>query len=102
MKNVIKKGTKLKINSSSEGETIELKIQRIVSNKEPISDAAPLTYTDRRDGVQPGFDIRTDRFEIAIEAMDKVTKSTLTKREEYYKKPTETKPEETTGETKTE
>lgn len=30
----------------------------------------------KKDGVQPEFDIRTDRFEVAIDAMDKINQST--------------------------
>jgi len=77
--------TKMNTNKDYEGEAIEAKIRRIVNNKEPITDGAPLIYTDRRDGVQPGYDIRTDRFEVAIDAMDKVTKSHIAKREERQK-----------------
>lgn len=73
--------TELTVNTSYEGETIEQKIRRIVNNKEPISDGAPLIYTERKDGVLPEYDIRTDRFEIAIDAMDKVSKSHIAKRE---------------------
>lgn len=72
-------------NEGLEGETIEMKIERVVNNKEPITDGAPLIYTERKDGVLPGYDIRTDRFEVAIEAMDKVTKSNLAKREQKLK-----------------
>lgn len=64
-----------------EGETIEQKINRIVNNKEPITDGAPLIYTERKAGVMPAYNIRTDRFEIAVEAMDKVTKTEIAKRE---------------------
>lgn len=88
--------TLLKVNKSTQGETIEMKIERIMSNKEPIKDGAPLIYTERKEGVLAGYDIRTDRFEVAIEAMDKVTKSALTKRDEFYKAK-ETKPEVTTS-----
>lgn len=80
-KNKITK-TSLKVNTSYQGERIEEKINRIVNNKEPITDGAPLIYTDRKDGVQPEYDIRTDRWEIAVDAMDKVTKSHQAKREE--------------------
>lgn len=73
--------SKMNTNESYVGETIEQKIRRIMSNGEPISDGAPLVYTERKDGVQPAYDIRTDRFEIAVEAMDKVTKSHKAKRE---------------------
>lgn len=80
-KNQIRK-TSIHINNQYEGESIEQKVQRIISNKEPISDGAtPLIYTERKDGVKREHDIRTDRFEVAIEAMDKVTKSHQAKRE---------------------
>ena len=32
----------------------------------------PTIYTEKKDGVLPEYDIRTDRFEVAIEAMDKI------------------------------
>lgn len=73
--------TSISVNSSYLGETIEQKIRRIVNNKEPISDGAPLIYTERKDGVMPEYDVRTDRFEVAVDAMDKVTKSKLAKRD---------------------
>lgn len=72
----------LQVDSSYQGETIEQKINRIVNNKEPITDGAPIIYTERKDGVLPAYDIRTDRFEIAVEAMDKVTKSHMASREQ--------------------
>lgn len=75
------KRTTLKVNDSYIGETIEQKIERIVNNKEPITDGAPIIFTERKDGVLPEYDIRTDRFEVAVEAMDKVTKSHQAKRE---------------------
>lgn len=77
--------TTIRSNTSYVGETIEDKIKRITNNKEPISDGAPLIYQERKDGVQPEYNIRTDRFEIAIEAMDKVAKAYAAKREERHK-----------------
>lgn len=73
--------TSIKLNQCKEGETIEQKIARITQNKEPIKDGAPLIYTERRDGVQAGYNIRTDRFEVAVDAMDKVAKSKVASRE---------------------
>ena len=64
-----------------EGEPIEWKIERIVSNKEPISDGAPSIFTERKDGVVAAYNIRTDRFEIAAEAMDKVAGSIQARRD---------------------
>lgn len=74
--------TSLRINKSYIGERIEEKIERITTNKEPIKDGAPLIYTERKEGVKPEYDIRTDRFEIAVSAMDTVTKSYKAKREQ--------------------
>jgi hypothetical protein len=77
--------TSITLNQSLQGETIEQKIQRIVTNGEPIKDGAPLIYTDSKDGVQAGYNIRTDRFEIAVEGMDKIVKSNIAKREHKAK-----------------
>ena len=74
--------TTMNLNQSQEGETIEQKMERIINNKEPITDGAPITYTERKDGVQPEFNPRTDRWEVAITAMDKVHRSAIAKREE--------------------
>lgn len=69
-----------------EGETIEQKIERIVNNGEPIEDIAPTIYQPRKEGIKPEYDIRTDRFEIAIDAMGAVEKSMITRRENFHKK----------------
>ena len=53
--------TGLSVNTSFQGETIEEKIRRITNNKEPITDGAPITYTERKDGVMPEYNIRTVR-----------------------------------------
>lgn len=73
--------TTLRVNTSVEGETIEQKIERIVNNNEPIKDGAPLIYTERKEGIRPSTNIRTDRWEIAIEATDKIAKSYQARRE---------------------
>lgn len=66
---------------------LEQKIERMISNKEPIKDGAPLIYTERKEGVRASTNIRTDRFEVAIEGMDKVAKSYQARREERAKGP---------------
>lgn len=68
-----------------EGETLEEKITRVINNNEPITDGAPLIYQERDEGINPAYDIRTDRFEHALEASDVVAKSHLAKREERQK-----------------
>ena len=88
----------IELNDSIEGETIEEKVMRITENNEPIEDGAPIIFTDRKDGVLPAFDVRTDRFEIAIDGMDYVTKSNLARRNDYLKQQEEPKIEDS-GET---
>lgn len=83
-KQIIKRSS-IKTDYTTEGETIEEKVRRITLNKEPIKDGAPLIYTDRKDGVQAGYNVRTDRFEVAIDAMDKVSGSIQARREERAK-----------------
>lgn len=73
--------TGLRVNEAKEGERIEEKVERLVNNKEPIRDASPIIYTDKKDGVLPAYNPRTDRWEIAVEAMDKVHKSGLAKKD---------------------
>lgn len=93
MKNVIiRNTTTLKVNKSLEGERIEQKIERIVTQKEPIKDGAPLIYTDRKDGVRPEYDIRTDRFEIAVEAMDVANKAKVAQRDNKPKSEPKSEP----------
>lgn len=68
-----------------EGESIEQKVCRITENNEPITDGAPIIYTNREDGVLPAYDIRTDRWEIAQQAMDAVNQANLAKSKNYGK-----------------
>lgn len=72
--------TTIKVNTSKQGERIEQKVHRIVNNKEPIKDQAPLNYTERKDGINPDYDVRADKWERAIDAMGAVNKSKLTQR----------------------
>lgn len=74
--------TSLTVNESSEGETIEQKIDRIVNNKEAIKDGAPPIYTERKDGIIAAYDIRTDKMEKALEAMDVVHKTEIARRKD--------------------
>lgn len=66
-----------------EGERIETKVARIVGNNEPITDGAPIIYTKREDGVLPAYDIRTDRWEIAQQAMDAVHQQNIARSKDF-------------------
>ena len=75
------------------GEDIEVKVKRITENNEPIKDGAPITYTEKKDGVLPQYDVRTDKWEIAQSAMDLANASKIAK-SKGLKKPEEPKPTE--------
>lgn len=75
---------RLAINKSKEGQTIEQKIAKLQKN-EPIKDGAPLLFFDRKDGVRPETDIRTDRWEIAQQAATGIKRSYKAKRDEAAK-----------------
>lgn len=75
------RSTQLSNTELVEGETIEQKVERLVQNKEPIKDGAPEIFTQRKEGVGAAYNIRSDRWEIATEAMDKVNKSKVAKRD---------------------
>lgn len=77
-----------------EGESIEKKVRRIVDNKEPITDGAPIVFTEKKDGVLPQFDIRTDRWDMAIMAMDTVNKAKIARSNGTWKPEEKTKTEQ--------
>lgn len=68
-----------------EGESIENKVRRITENNEPITDGAPIIYTNRDDGVLPAYNIRTDRWDVAQAAMEAVNQANLAKSKNYGK-----------------
>lgn len=77
--------TTIDINQATVGERLEEKIERITQNQEPITDNAPLIYTERKEGVQPSYDIRADKWDIAVDAMEKVSQTYKAKRDENIK-----------------
>lgn len=71
--------TNFEINESVEGRSIEERMRETTLNGQPIESAAPLLYTDKKDGVLPEYDIRTDRWDIAQATVDKVVRSQIAK-----------------------
>ena len=57
--------------------SLEQHLRQMLAGKEPIDLGAKFEYTDRKDGVLPQYDIRTDRYELARKAADKVSMSQL-------------------------
>lgn len=71
--------TSLESTETYEGETIEEKIRRIMLSGEPITDGAPIIYTEKKDGVRPEYDIRTDKWDVALGALDLLDKTEAAK-----------------------
>lgn len=68
--------TRISQNNTYEALPLEEKLRRKMEgvNEEgtEINEMIPILYTDRKAGVMPETDIRTDRFEVAREAMEKI------------------------------
>lgn len=76
------------VNELEEGQSIEEKMRIVTQTNEPIENIAPMIYTERKQGVLPECDIRTDRWEIAQEAMTAVERSITAKRDNVPTEPT--------------
>lgn len=61
------------------GMTIEEKVRQMMDQNEPITDAVPMIYTSKEDGVKPEHDIRTSKWDYAIDAMGEVSNYKKTK-----------------------
>ena len=64
-------------------ETLIKKIQRILDENEPLTDGAPMIYTPKQAGVREDCNVRTDKWALAMDAMDRVNNHKLN---EYLKK----------------
>lgn len=64
-------------NLTYQAEPREVKLRKIISGESSnMEDGVfPTIYTEKNDGVLPEYDIRTDRFEVAIDAIDKINQS---------------------------
>lgn len=64
-------------NLTYQAEPREVKLRKIISGESSdMEDGVfPTIYTEKKDGVMPEHDIRTDRFEVAIDAIDKINQS---------------------------
>ncbi len=78
----VKSSTQLSSVDTYTAETIEQKIERVIYSGEPIDTTAPIIYTEKKDGVVAAYDIRTDRFEIALDGFNAIEKMRIAKSEE--------------------
>lgn len=80
---------KINKNDSYEGQSIETMIAKRMTGSDVEIGGKALMYTDRKDGVLPETNIRTDRFEIAQNALDIVERNRIARREAFYKEQSE-------------
>lgn len=70
-------------NTSFEGEAIEKQIARLVEGETlEVKGKTPI-YTEKKDGVLADTNIRSDKFEMAMEAIDYVNKTQIARSNEY-------------------
>lgn len=65
-------------NLTYQAEPREVKLRKIISGESSSMEDGvfPRIYTEKKDGVLPEYDVRTDRFEVALDAVDKINQST--------------------------
>ena len=63
-----------------EAEPREVKLRKIISGESSSMEDGvfPTIYTEKKDGVQKEFEIRKDRFEVEIDAIDKINQAMAT------------------------
>lgn len=84
------------IEMTEKGETLIKKIQRILDENEPLTDGAPMIYTPKQAGVREDCNVRTDKWALAMDAMDRVNNYRLN---EYLKKGEAETPKAAEGQT---
>lgn len=72
----------IKVIIPNTGKSLEETIREQLATKAPLEMVAEKVYTERKDGIQPQYDIRTDRFDIAVEAHDARAKAAIARRQE--------------------
>lgn len=72
----------LKTTKSFVGQSLEEKVNKVISSGAPVEAVSPMVYTERKDGVRPEMNIRTDKWAIAQDAMSTIAKGIRGKREQ--------------------
>lgn len=67
-----------------EGQTLEEMIFKMMQQGAMIEASSPIIYTERKDGINPLYDIRSDRFDLALEATSKIEQALKAKRVQNY------------------
>ena len=69
------------IEDTEQGESIEDKVRQITETNAPIEAISPIIFTERKDGVRPEYNIRTDKWDIAQQAMTTIADGKRQQRE---------------------
>lgn len=77
----------IKRNETYEGKSIEMMIAERMEGEKIELGGKALLYTERKDGVVPETNIRSDRFDLAMMAHDTVERARVSKRDAIGKKP---------------
>ena len=77
--------TGLNINESYEAKSLEAELRKVMEEKSPITSISPEIFTERKEGVMPEYDIRTDKWEVAEKAMEKVSQTQIAARKKADK-----------------
>ena len=80
----------IKMNDS--GETLIKMCQRILDEGEPLIDGAPMIYTPKQAGVKPECNVRTDKWDIAMKAMDQLNYGKWKEKKQQQQSQTGSKP----------
>ncbi|QCS36883.1 hypothetical protein [Tortoise microvirus 19] len=73
--------SKIKRNETSEGKSIERMLSDKAEGELIELGGKALLYTERKDGVVPITNIRSDRMELAMEALDTVERTRIARRD---------------------
>lgn len=69
------------------GTSLEEKVRAAETSQAPIEAVSPMIYTERKDGVLPEYNIRTDKWSIAQEAMTAISQASRDRRKKETDKP---------------
>lgn len=90
--------TTLEVEPLEQGESIEEMLRRLTANNEPIPANVQEIFTPRENGVIPEYNIRTDRFDLAIDATNKFAASKQAMSAEVGEESSQQNGEENAGE----
>lgn len=85
MKRAILTNSQIKRNNTFEGDNILVTMKRALQGDGDTGEELPTYFTERKAGVLPGFNIRTDRWEVARKATETLQKSETAQRERAWK-----------------